>query len=213
MTWHPRLPREIESESFRRIEALAGGAHQFPPAAWAVVRRMIHTSADLDYLQSVRFHPEAVAAGVEALRRGRPVATDTRMLLAGISTGRLRRLGVEAVCLMDDPEVVAQAARQGTTRAAVAVELALPRMAGGIVAIGNAPTALLRLLELLAAGAPPPALVVGLPVGFVNAAESKEALTRQNCPYITALGPKGGSAVAAAAVNALALLALEETEP
>jgi precorrin-8X/cobalt-precorrin-8 methylmutase len=212
MTWHPRLPQEIEAESFRRIEALAG-AHQFPPAAWAVVRRMIHTSADLDYLQLVRFHPEAVAAGLQALRRGRPVATDTRMLLAGISTGRLRRLGVEAVCLMADPEVAAQAARQGTTRAAAAMERALPRMAGGIVAIGNAPTALLRLLELLAAGAPPPALVVGLPVGFVNAAESKEALTRQNCPYITALGPKGGSAVAAAVVNALALLALEETEP
>jgi precorrin-8X/cobalt-precorrin-8 methylmutase len=158
----------------------------------------------------VRFHPQAVAAGVEALRRGRPVATDTRMLLAGISTGRLDRLGMEAFCLMDDPEVAQEAARRGTTRAAVAMERALPRLAGGIVAIGNAPTALLRLLTLLAAGAPPPALVVGLPVGFVNASESKEALTLQSCPYITALGPKGGSAVAASVVNALALMALEE---
>ncbi len=211
MTWHPRLPREIESESFRRIEALAG-SHQFPPEVWFVVRRMIHTSADLDYLKSVRFHPQAVAAGVEALRRGCPVATDTRMLLSGISTGRLGRLGVEAICLMDDPEVAKDAPRQGTTRAALALERLLPRLAGGIVAIGNAPTALLRLLELLAEGAQPPALVVGLPVGFVNAAESKEALTRQKTPYITALGPKGGSAVAAAVLNALALLALEETE-
>jgi precorrin-8X/cobalt-precorrin-8 methylmutase len=147
---------------------------------------------------------------VEALRRGRPVGTDTRMLLAGISGGRLGRLGVTPFCLMDDPEVAREAARQGTTRAAVALERSLPRLAGGIVAIGNAPTALLRLLELLADGAPAPALVVGLPVGFVNAAESKEALSRQNCPFITALGPKGGSAVAAAVVNALAIMALEE---
>jgi precorrin-8X/cobalt-precorrin-8 methylmutase len=91
------------------------------------------------------------------------------------------------------------------------VERALPALAGGIVAIGNAPTALLRLLELLDAGAAPPALVVGLPVGFVNAAESKELLTRQNCPFITALGPKGGSAAAAGVINALAILALEES--
>ena len=113
---------------------------------------------------------------------------------------------------MDDPGVAEAATRQETTRTAAGVELALPRLAGGIMAIGNAPTALLRLLELLAAGAPPPALVVGLPVGFVNAAESKEALTRQNCPFITALGPKGGSAVAAAVINALAVAALKEMD-
>ena len=124
--------------------------------------------------------------------------------------GRLGRLGVTAFCLMDDPEVAAEAARRGTTRAEVAMERSLPKLAGGIVAIGNAPTALLRLVELLAAGAPPPALVVGVPVGFVNAAESKDALARQDCPYITALGPKGGSALAASIINALAIMALEE---
>jgi precorrin-8X/cobalt-precorrin-8 methylmutase len=209
MTWQPRLPQEIETESIRRIEVQVG-AHNLPPEIWSVVRRMIHTSADLDYLQNVRLHPRAVAAGVEALRRGCALATDTRMLLAGISTGRLARLGVEPFCLMDDPEVAKEAVRQGTTRAAAAMEAALPRLAGGIVAIGNAPTALLRLLELLEAGASPPALVIGLPVGFVNAAESKELLSRQDCPFITALGPKGGSAVAAAVVNALAIMALEE---
>jgi precorrin-8X/cobalt-precorrin-8 methylmutase len=210
MTWQPRLPREIEVESFRRIEAQV--SHDLPPAVWSVVRRMIHTAADLDYLQTVRVHPRAIAAGVAALRMGCPLVTDTRMLLAGISSGRLARLGVTPFCLMDDPEVAQEAARQGTTRAAAAMEAALPRLAGGIVAIGNAPTALLRLLELLAAGAPPPALVVGLPVGFVNAAESKEALSRQNYPFITALGPKGGSAVAAAVINALAIMALEEVD-
>jgi len=211
MTWQPRLPEEIEAESFRRIEAQVS-ADKFPPEVWFVVRRMIHTTADLQYLDTVRFHPQAVAAGVEALKAGRPVVTDTRMLLAGISTGRLGRLGVEAACFMDEPAVAEEAGRRGTTRAAVAMERSLPGLAGGIVAIGNAPTALLRLIELLKGGAPPPALVVGLPVGFVNAAEAKEALTRQACPYITALGPKGGSAVAAAVVNALAIMALEETE-
>lgn len=212
MTWQPRLPAEIEAESFRRIEAQVGG-HNFPPPVWAVVRRMIHTSADLDYLRSVRLHPRAIEAGVAALRRGAPLATDTRMLLAGISGGRLERLKVTPFCLTDDPQVAREAVRQGTTRAAVAMEAALPRLVGGIVAIGNAPTALLRLLELLAAGAPAPALVVGLPVGWVNAAGSKKALSDQQCPFITALGPKGGSAVAAAVINALAIMALEETEP
>jgi precorrin-8X/cobalt-precorrin-8 methylmutase len=210
MDWQPRLPQEIEAESFRRIEARAG-SHNLPPEVWFVVRRLIHTSADLDYIENVRFHPQAVAQGVAALRQGHPVGTDTRMLLSGISTGRLPRLGVEAFCLMDDPEVAVEAAHRGTTRAAVAMELALPRLAGGIVAIGNAPTALLRLLELLAAGAPAPALVVGIPVGFVNAAESKELLSAQKIPFITALGPKGGSAAAASVINALAIMALEET--
>lgn len=209
MTWTPRLPQEIEAESFRRIDAQVG-AHTFSPEVWPVVRRMIHTSGDVGYLETVRLHPQAVAAGIEAMRRGCAMGTDTRMLLAGISTGRLCRLGVEPFCILDAPEVAQTALREGTTRTAAGLELALPKLAGGIVAIGNAPTALLRLLELLAAGAPAPALVVGLPVGFVNAAESKEALSKQNCPYITALGPKGGSAVAAAVINALAVMALEE---
>lgn len=202
-------PGEIETESFRRIEAEAG-EHGLDPETWLVVRRMIHTTADFDYLTHTRLHPRAIAAGVAALRQGRPVATDTRMLAAGISTGRLSRLGVEVRCLMDAPEVAAEASRRGLTRAAVAMERLLPEVAGGIVAIGNAPTALFRLLELLDEGAPPPALIVGLPVGFVNAAEAKEALSRTDYPHITALGRKGGSTVAASVVNALAILALKE---
>jgi len=208
MTWQPRLPSEIEAESFRRIEAQVG-PHHLPTEVWFVVRRMIHTSADPEYLTTARVHPQAIVAGVEALKRGAPIATDTRMLLAGISTGRLARLGVSAFCLMDDSSVAAEAARRSTTRAVVAMERSLPKLAGGIVAIGNAPTALLHLLELLDAGAPPPALVVGVPVGFVNAAESKDALAGRDYPFITALGPKGGSAVAASIINALAIMALE----
>lgn len=209
MNWQPHLPVEIEAESFRRIETQVG-PHRLSPEDWLVVRRMIHTTADPEYLIAARIHPRAIAAGVDALKRGLPVATDTRMLQAGISTGRLDHLGVEVFCLMDDPEVAEEAKRRSTTRAALAIERSLPRLAGGIVAIGNAPTALLRLMELLADGVLPPALIVGVPVGFVNAAESKDALVRQDCPYITALGPKGGSAVAASIINALAIMALEE---
>jgi len=210
VNWCPRLPQEIEAESFRRIEAQIGN-HGLPPREWAVVRRMIHATGDFEYLHNVRFHHRAIDAGLTALRQGRPVVTDSRMLRAGISTGPLARLGVEVFCLMGDPEVAEEAGRGGITRAAVAMARALPLAAGGIVAIGNAPTALLSLLEQLANGASPPALVVAVPVGFVNAAESKEALICQDCPYITSLGPKGGSAVAASIINALAILALAET--
>ncbi|MDD3581932.1 MAG: precorrin-8X methylmutase [Desulfobacca sp.] len=209
MNCTPRLPQEIEKESFRRIEAQTK-AHGLPAREWEVVRRMIHTTGDFEYLDNVRFHPQAIAAGLEALGRGRPVVTDTRMLQAGISTGRLSRLKVEVICLMDNPEVVQEAERRGATRATIALEHAMPLVSGGIVAIGNAPTALLGLLNLLAAGAPPPALVVGVPVGFVNAAEAKEALMYQDCPFITSLGPKGGSALAASIINALAVMALAE---
>ncbi|MBM4293969.1 MAG: precorrin-8X methylmutase [Deltaproteobacteria bacterium] len=207
MTQLPRQPREIEAESFRRIEAQVG-AHGLAPEVWAVVRRMIHTTADFDYLTIARVHPRAVAAGVEALRAGRTVVTDTRMLLAGIRS-RLEKLGVEGLCFIDDSQVAQEAARRGITRAAAAMDKALPHLAGGIAAIGNAPTALFRLLELMKEGAPPPALIVGLPVGLVGAAEAKEALLHQDIPYITAAGPKGGSAVAAAVINALAIMALE----
>jgi precorrin-8X/cobalt-precorrin-8 methylmutase len=209
MNWRSLRPHEIELESFRRIEAQVG-SHDLSPAKWAVVRRMIHTTGDFEYLDNVRFHPQAIAAGLAALRQGRPVVTDTRMLESGIGTGRLSSLGVEIICLMDDPAVAQEAKNRGLTRAAVAMERTLPRAAGGIVAIGNAPTALLRLLDLLAAGVSPPALIVGVPVGFVNAAEAKEALARQDIPFITSLGNKGGSTVAASIINALAIMALAE---
>jgi precorrin-8X/cobalt-precorrin-8 methylmutase len=201
----PLLPQEIEEESFRRIEA-AVGAHGLTTSHWAVVRRMIHASADVELLSLVRFHPQAVAAGVAALRQRRPVFTDTRMLLAGINS-RLTRLGVSAQCLLDDPNVAALAKERGLTRSAAAMELAAAKLPESIVAIGNAPTALRGLLALLAQGMAPPALIIGMPVGFVDAAESKEALLPVNFPYITLVGPKGGSALAASTLNALAILA------
>jgi precorrin-8X/cobalt-precorrin-8 methylmutase len=203
----PLLPQEIEQESFRRIEAVVG-AHGLPAPHWAVVRRMIHASAEVELLSLVRFHPQAVAAGVAALQQGRPVFTDTRMLLAGIHS-RLSRRGIPVRCLLDEPGVANLAKEQGMTRSAAAVEMAATELPGSIVAIGNAPTALRRLLALLDQGMAAPALIIGMPVGFVDAAESKEALLSVHSPYITLLGPKGGSALAASALNALAILAEE----
>lgn len=201
------LPQEIEQESFRRIDA-ALPDHGFPPSQWAIVRRMIHAVADLELATLIRFHPEAIAAGVAALQARRPVFTDTRMLLAGISR-RLAQFGVTAACLLAEPQAAVVAQQRGLTRSAAAVWQAAPRLPGSIVAIGNAPTALRQLLALLQEGLEPPALIIGLPVGFVDAAEAKEALLGHPVPYITMVGPKGGSALAASAVNALAILATE----
>jgi len=203
-------PDEIERRSFAIIDHEAG-AHGWQPAAWTIVRRMIHTSGDFSWIDTVRMHPQAIAAGIAALRAGRPIYTDTRMAQAGIGKALLARWGVDVICLVDDPALAAQAKAQGVTRSLAGIDLSLDRMRGGIYVIGNAPTALYRLLEQAAAGRARPALVIGLPVGFVNAAESKQALADQDAlPYITALGRKGGSNLAAAAVNALARLALEE---
>ena len=208
MNWRALRPQEIETESFRRIEAQVGDPG-LSPEQWAVVRRMIHASAEVELLSLGRFHPQAITAGVAALKERRPVFTDTRMLLAGISN-RLSRQGIEARCLLDDPGVAALARERGLTRSAAAVEVAQAKLPGSILAIGNAPTALRRLLALLDQGMAPPALVIGMPVGFVDAAESKEALLAATCPYITVVGPKGGSALAASALNALAIMAAEE---
>ncbi len=201
-------PQEIEQESFRIIEA-AAGAHGLPPEHWAVVRRLIHACADLEILSLVRFHPRAVTAGLAALQQRRPVFTDTRMLLAGVQR-RLERLRVPVQCLLDDPQAARLAKERGLTRSAAAVVQAAPRLPDSIIAIGNAPTALRALLALLEQGMKPPALIIGLPVGFVDAAESKAALLAVDCPHITLTGPKGGSALAASALNALAILAEEQ---
>lgn len=205
MEWNLR-PEEIERRSFEIIDREAG-PHDWPPAEWSVVRRMIHTSADFEYIQSVRMHPSALEAGVAAIRAGKRIVTDTRMAQSGITGRRLAPFGVPVDCLIDDPRVAAKAQADGTTRAAAAVDLALDELSPGIYVVGNAPTALFRLIERVAGGAPVPDLVVGLPVGFVNAAESKEALAAGGLVHITNRGRKGGSNVAAAAVNALAELA------
>lgn len=201
-------PLEIEARSFKIIEAEAP-PHGWDGDGWRVVRRMVHTSADFDYVGSALISPGALAAGAEAIRLGCPIVTDTNMALSGISARHMAGFGCQVACLVADDRARKLAAEKGTTRAMAAVDLAMDLYppADLVWVFGNAPTALFRLLQRLAAGAPAPRLIVGLPVGFVNAAESKAALAASPYNFITNRGRKGGSNVAASVVNALADLA------
>ena len=202
-------PAEIESLSFEIIEEEAGD-HGLNAAEWAVVRRLIHTTADFEFIENTRFHPQALESGIAAIRRGTAIITDTRMAQAGITRRHLAQFGCEVHCYIDDPEVVTVAQRDNSTRAAAAVSQAKELLHGGMAVIGNAPTALIELVRLHEQGILQPALVVGVPVGFVNAAEAKELLMASGLVYISVSGRKGGSAVAAATVNALANLAAKK---
>lgn len=213
MSVHLR-PEEIEAESFRMIDAEVG-PHPWSPAQWPVVRRVIHTSADFDYARTMVFSRDAVARGVAALRGGRGVVTDTTMALSGISRPRLDIFGIRAGCLVADPVVAKTAQKLGVTRSLLAMRTAAANPENGIFVIGNAPTALFELIRLIREEGVRPALIVGLPVGFVGAAESKEALLAlerdfPQIPFITNRGRKGGSTVAAAVMNALLILAGDE---
>jgi precorrin-8X/cobalt-precorrin-8 methylmutase len=199
----------IESESFRIIREEMG-PHTFSAGQEAVVVRVIHATADFDFAQILRFSPGAVEAGVEALRAGRPIVSDVRMIEVGVSAWLLDQVGGAVHCAIGSEAVYARAEREGTTRAVAAMRELAPQIDGGIVAIGNAPTALLEVIRLTREEGVRPALVVGVPVGFVSAVESKDALSGMDIPHITALGRKGGSTVAVAILNALLRLALAE---
>ncbi|MBW1962085.1 MAG: precorrin-8X methylmutase [Deltaproteobacteria bacterium] len=201
-------PKEIESLSFKIIDREAGD-HGFSDSQWPIVKRMIHASADFEYMETVRFHPRAVESGINAIRQGKPILTDTRMAQAGIRKEAVHRFGGSVICLIDVQSVMKIAAKTGTTRAKVAVDEAIDHMEGSIYVVGNAPTALIRLVELAEQKRINPALIVGFPVGFVNAAESKAALMKLDIPYITNVGRKGGSSVAASVVNALLHMAAQ----
>jgi len=203
-------PDEIEKRSFQIIEEEAG-PHRFSAQQWPIVRRIIHTTADFEYLQTMQFHPDAVSAGIRAIHSGQTVITDTNMARVGIRSRDLQKFSAVVKCFMDDAQIHRIAQQQQTTRAAAAVDAAVAAISGGIYVIGNAPTALLRLAELIKKGEARPALVIGLPVGFVNAVESKAALTTLDLPYITNTGRKGGSNVAASVVNALILIAGQQS--
>jgi precorrin-8X/cobalt-precorrin-8 methylmutase len=206
------LPAEIENKSFEIIKTEAGN-HGFSSDQWTVVSRMIHTSADFDYLNTVRFHDNAIVAGINAIRSGKNIITDTRMAEAGIRKKDLANFGCQLICFIDSPDVIKKAFQEKTTRACAAVDIAVERMRGGVYVVGNAPTALVRILELIRENKAAPSLIVGLPVGFVNAEESKDALIHADArvPYITNVGRKGGSNVAAAVVNALILMSISQT--
>ncbi len=192
----------IYERSFAIIRAEADLA-RFPPDEAEVAVRMIHACGVVEAAERFRFAPGFVAAARAALAAGAPILCDAEMVAHGVTRARLPA-GNAVVCTLRDPRTPGLAAELGTTRSAAALELWRERMAGAVVAIGNAPTALFHLLDMVAAGAPRPAAVIGMPVGFVGAAESKEALAASDLPHAVVLGRMGGSAMAAAAVNALA---------
>ena len=195
-------PMEIEARSFEIITELLG-ENQPDPETAPVVKRVIHTTADFEYRENLVFSEHAVRQGIEALRQGCHIVTDTHMAMAGINKTVLGKFGGEVLCFMSDPDVAQEAKARRVTRATVSMERAAALDRPLILALGNAPTALVRACELMEAGKLRPALVIGVPVGFVNVVESKELLLTMPGEHIVARGRKGGSNVAAAICNAL----------
>ncbi len=199
---------EIEARSMEII-AQELGPTTFNNQELPVVYRIIHATADFDFAENVRFHSAAIKNGIKALLAGRSILVDVGMVAAGINPGTIKSLGVKVMAPIKTKECIEMAKDLGCTKAQAAMTLG----AGddvGIVAIGNAPTALLRIIELVSSGQFRPDLIIGVPVGFVSAAESKELLLKQDVPHITALGRKGGSTVAIAIVNALLRMAVQK---
>jgi len=203
-------PGEIEARSMEIIDQL------LPEGPWSaaertVVKRLVHASGDPTLALAVRFSESAIATGVQALHRGATVIVDTEMVRSGLDSRRLAACGCAVACLISDPEIVREARQSGRTRAACAMRAFGPRLQDAIVALGNAPTALREVLAVAAEGLAEPALVIGMPVGFVDAAQSKTALAEANLAFITVEGTRGGSPLAAATVNALLRLAFGES--
>lgn len=204
-------PERIEERSFEIIESEAPEPRPYAGRLWEVARRCVHALGDLDILNDLALSEDALASGLAALKNKCRIYTDTRMLAAGLVARRMEPLGTKAIAIMSLPGLAELARKQGVTRAACGVKMIAGELDGQIIAVGNAPTALLALLrELEARPEIRPALIVGMPVGFVNAAQSKEALLRRDYPCFVLRGRKGGSAVAAAALNALANMALKD---
>jgi len=202
--------RSIEDGSFAIIDREAG-EHRFAPEQWQIVRRVIHATADFEFKELMRFHPDAVRSGIAALRGGCPIVVDVKMISAGLNEDRLSAYGCSTHCLISDDDVIATAKATNSTRAIEAMRKAhrMGLLSGAVVAIGNAPTALIEVARLVAEEDASPALVIGVPVGFVSAAESKEIALRMDAPHIVAKGRKGGSPIAVAIIHALLLLSTE----
>ncbi len=197
-------PMDIEKRSFEIISGiLESEGAVLDPENEPVVKRVIHTTADFEYVKNLVFSEHAVKKGIEALKSGCDIVTDTQMAKSGVSKTTLAKLGGEAHCFMSDEDVAAEAKARGVTRAAVSMEKAAKLEKPLIFAIGNAPTALIALDELIKEGRLAPKLIIGVPVGFVNVVESKELIIASDVPHIVARGRKGGSNVAAAIVNAM----------
>lgn len=195
-------PMDIEKRSFEIITELLGD-RKLDPENELVIKRVIHTTADFEYVDNLVFSEHAVRKGIEALRAGCDIVTDTQMAKSGINKTILGKLGGQVHCFMSDEDVAAEAKARGVTRAIVSMEKAAALSKPCIFAVGNAPTALISLHEQMEAGLLRPALIIGVPVGFVNVVESKELIIASEVPHIVARGRKGGSNVAAAICNAM----------
>lgn len=196
------LPQDIEKRSFEIITQELGDV-ELDPLQAPVIKRVIHTTADFDYLKNLCFSEDAVNRFRQAIREGACIATDTQMAKSGINKKELAKYGGEVYCFMSDEDVALRAKTQGSTRAVASMDKAAALGKDLIFAVGNAPTALVRLFELMQEGRLAPKGIIGVPVGFVNVVEAKELILQTDCPYIVARGRKGGSNVAAAICNAL----------
>ena len=202
-------PQKIQDRSFAII-AEELGEHPFTPPQFKVVQRVIHASADFALGRSLVFHERAIESGIAAIQAGRTIVTDVQMVQVGIIKQRIEKYGGDVRVYISDADVMQEAMQLGITRAIVAVRKAAKQAPEGIYVVGNAPTALLEVIRLVKAGELRPSLVIGVPVGFVSAAESKAELEKLDIPFIVNRGRKGGSPAAAAAVNALAILAEQQ---
>lgn len=215
MSWNVKLkevkPEEIEAASMAIIaeEMNKLGGVDIPEINLPVLKRVIHTTADFEFMKTLKFSPDdqAVTLGREALKRGVSIITDTQMAAAGMSKPSASKFNNKIICRMAEPDVKEEALKRGVTRAVISIERAVEETPDAIFAIGNAPTALIKLCELISEGKAKPSLIIGVPVGFVNVVESKEILaevaSKFNVPYIAAMGRKGGSPIASTIINAL----------
>jgi precorrin-8X/cobalt-precorrin-8 methylmutase len=201
----------IEDQSMRIIDSEVG-THKYNYLEWSIVRRVIHATADFDFAKSngIIFSLNAIESAFQAFQKKQNIVTDVEMVLSGINKRSLGRIGIKAMCNLSNEQVIGQAKTSEKTRSALAMRYSLPAISDGIVAIGNAPTALYEIISMIREDLVMPALIIGIPVGFVSAVESKAELVNTKCEYITNLGRKGGTPAVSSIVNALMLLYIDE---
>jgi len=201
----------IEEQSMRIIDSEVG-THNYNHLEWSIVRRVIHATADFDFAKSngIIFSMDAIESAFQAFHKKQNIVTDVEMILSGINKRSLGRIGIKALCNLSNEQVIEKAQTSEKTRSALAMRFSLPAISDGIVAIGNAPTALYEIINMIREDLVMPALIIGIPVGFVSAVESKAELENTKCEYITNLGRKGGTPAVSSIVNALMLLYIDE---
>lgn len=204
--------QSIEDQSMEIIEKEIG-SHQYDELEWSIVRRVIHATADFDFAKDnkIIFHKDAIKSGINALRNGCNLIVDVNGVIGGLNKQNLNEFGNNTICNISNPIIVEEAKKYNKTRAQTSMRMAASEMNGGIVVIGNAPTALLEVIQMIQEGVTTPALIIGIPVGFVSSPESKETLQALDVPFITNKGRKGGSPCASAIVNALFKLLRESS--